>query len=1055
MPGQKAKTTGATFPLTPVQRAYRMGSEDGQPLGGVTCHMYFEFDGPEPDTDRLEHAVRLVQLRHPLLRTAFPDAETAVVQDGPAVGLIHNSRPLETVREEMSQQRLAVEEGQTMDIRLSSLPGGGARLHLDIALIAADPPSIRTVLEDLADLYRRGVQALGSEDPDHRFVALRQQSATRGGADPDLAERVLGETVPKAPQPPLETDPSTVSGARFARHEVALSPDVWRGIQDRADREGAGDGDVLFAAFVHTLDRWSEHHDFLVNVPRFDRPVRPDLSGAVGDFSRLGAVRTHPADAGSLRDLVRAAGQALGARTQPTVQDVQERARLRHEPAPLLGAVYTALDAAWAPRRFTDCFGPLVWMISQTPQVWLDCLVHPHGDTVRMAWDAVDELFPAGVLEDMTEYCGEMLRALARNDWSSGVGLPLPAAQRRARERANDTAGPLHERLLHQRFFDLAASDPAPPALLGDGVELSRGDLARDALRVAALLRARGVGDGEPVGVCLSEGTDQVRAALGVLAAGGSYVPVGPEHPYERREGIFHTAGVRIVLADQAVAEEHETAVGPEADGSRTAGGGSPPATDTPGGPEVSCLPLALGRGTPPLDAPVSSTADLPAYLIFTSGSTGAPKGVEIAHRSAVNTVEDINDRWGVGPRDRCLSVSALDFDLSVYEIFGPLMAGGAVVMPSARDSRDPAAWLRLMNEHRVTVWDSVPVLLDMLITQAEDGPVPGHLRLVLTGGDWIGLDLPGRLQALVPGCRFVACGGATEGSVYSNWFEVGHVAPEWTSIPYGVPLRNQVYRVVDPFGRDCPALVPGEMWIGGAGVATCYRNDPERTADRFLEADGVRWYRTGDMGRYRNDGVLEFLGRLDQQVKLNGYRIELGDIESALAAHPDVARAVVVLAGEGTDRRIVACLQPAEAAMNTEEVAELAQRRLPHYAQPEDYLLLPELPLNSNGKIDRGKLASWAVPDRSPADEAPLHAGLEEQVAEEWEYVLGRSVTSRHDNFFDVGGNSLLGMRLAQALKRRFGIRIALRQLQSAATPAGMARVIDDAVSAEGGRIR
>ncbi|MFE6994269.1 amino acid adenylation domain-containing protein, partial [Streptomyces pharetrae] len=355
------------------------------------------------------------------------------------------------------------------------------------------------------------------------------------------------------------------------------------------------------------------------------------------------------------------------------------------------------------------------------------------------------------------------------------------------------------------------------------------------------------------------------------------------DHPLERRSLILELSGARVIL-----------------DGSGRLESAGP-------GAEVLAIDEALLAS--PLSAPVPADPGDTAYVIFTSGSTGLPKGVEVSHRAAVNTVEDVNERFGIGSGDRVLAVSALDFDLSVWDVFGFLAVGGAAVLVPESGRRDANEWLALCRRHGVTVWNTVPALLDMLLTAADDARLPDSMRLALLSGDWIGLDLPGRLARASGGrCRLIALGGATEAAIWSNAYEVDSVPDGWRSVPYGKPLRNQKFRVVDGRGRDCPDWVPGELWIGGTGVALGYRGDPELTAARFPERDGERWYRTGDLGRYWPDGNLEFLGRLDHQVKINGFRVELGEIEACLQAHPEVAQAVAVPLTEGR-RELVAAL--------------------------------------------------------------------------------------------------------------------------------------------------
>lgn len=1050
-------------PLTPVQSAYRLGREDTAPLGGVACHMYFEFDGTAVDPARLRDAVTRLQDRHPPLRTAFPgDDETATLLGAPTARLLvrdlttsdaeEQARTVAAVREQMSGQRLDVARGQVLDVRLTLLSGTDSRLHIDVDLLAADPPSIGALLTDLAHLYR------GAAPPAPRYdLFARQRQETHTPPDVDLGawrQRLDGRSL-APPALPLTADPETVAGARFSRRVLTVPAPRWRRMSARARAEGLEPDSVLLAAFAHTLGRFSTNDDFIITLPEFPSPAsRSGTTPVVGDFTRLRPASIGISGAATLRKLVHTVDQERRTARRPQFAagpaGLRELARARGEGLPPTGAVYTnLLDVDLIPACFERCFGPPVWMITQTPQVWLDCLAVKHFGGVCLAWDLAEGLFPDGLPASMTELGGDLLTALCDQDWNQPPPAHLPAAQQQTRNLANATYRAESGHLLHQRFFELAAADPGRPALLCAEGTVTRGALADDALRMAALLRHRGLRPGEPVAVSLKSVPDQIRAALAVLAAGGCYVPVGTDQPEQRRTDILRIAGVRKEITDAPGSPPSgpRQSVGPQrsVDPQQSVGPRLPfdPRPSADQSPPVDQLTWQETHATAPLRRPVTTGVSALAYIVFTSGSTGRPKGVEITHRSAVNTVDDINHRWSVGPHDRGIAISALDFDLSVYEIFGPLTAGGAVVVPAPGEARDPQAWLRLVRDHRVTVWDSVPVLLDALITAAEDGPPPDTLRLVLTGGDWIGTDLPARLRALVPGCRFVACGGATEGSVYSNYFETDGAEDGWPSLPYGRPLGNHRYRVVDGQGRDCPDWVTGELWIGGVGVARGYRAAPEQTARRFVHHAGARWYRTGDLGRYRPGAVLEFLGRTDQQVKINGYRVELGEIEAALASHHQVARAVAVVNGHGPARRLIAYLLPVADTLDQASVREHARTRLPSYARPEHYLLLDELPLGGNGKVDRGRLAAWGAPEPAPVPEEPPRGAGEQAVAEEWSAVLGREVSSRHERFVDLGGDSLRAMRLASALRARFGRRVPLRALLEASTVAAMAELV------------
>jgi acyl-CoA synthetase (AMP-forming)/AMP-acid ligase II len=351
-------------------------------------------------------------------------------------------------------------------------------------------------------------------------------------------------------------------------------------------------------------------------------------------------------------------------------------------------------------------------------------------------------------------------------------------------------------------------------------------------------------------------------------------------------------------------------------------------------------------------------------------------------------------------------------------------------------------------------VWNSVPALLDMaLVVGARRPGWAAALRVVLVSGDWVGLDLPGRLWEQVSGCRFVALGGATEAAIWSNACEVRGVVPaQWRSVPYGLPLRHQMFRVVDGRGRDCPDWVAGELWIGGAGVARGYRHDPDRTAAAFVEVDGVRWYRTGDLGRYWPDGTLEFLGRRDLQVKIGGYRIELGEVEAALAGHEQVGRAVVVAAGHKT-RRLAALAIPADPGSPPDPRAlrEFLTARLPGYMIPDQITVTDTLPLTANGKLDRTTIAGQLAATTPPVTYQPPQSPTETTLATLWATLLDTHPISRDDNFFTLGGDSLLATHLVESIRRELGVPMSLRQMLGAPMLAELAATVDSELALVG----
>jgi amino acid adenylation domain-containing protein len=370
-------------------------------------------------------------------------------------------------------------------------------------------------------------------------------------------------------------------------------------------------------------------------------------------------------------------------------------------------------------------------------------------------------------------------------------------------------------------------------------------------------------------------------------------------------------------------------------------------------------LPRHAGATTPAFP---QDPADL-AYVIYTSGSTGLPKGVAIDHRGAANTILEINRRFAVSETDRVLALSSLGFDLSVYDIFGTLAAGAAIVMPSGSAPPDPGRWLAQASAFSVTIWNSVPALMEMAVTHLELGAAraPATLELVLLSGDWISVSLPNRISKQFPDCVVVSLGGATEASIWSIAHVIHRVEPTWASIPYGRALSGQSFHVLDDEMRPCATNQRGELYIGGTGVAVGYWRDPSRTAASFVPdpRTGERVYRTGDDGRWMPDGEIEFLGRRDNQVKLRGYRIELGEIEAALLAHPAVREAAAMLKPHAGGPRLVAfAVLRRSSPVAGEELQKHLADRLPAYMIPAAISIVRAMPLTGNGKVDRTALA-------------------------------------------------------------------------------------------------
>lgn len=419
-----------------------------------------------------------------------------------------------------------------------------------------------------------------------------------------------------------------------------------------------------------------------------------------------------------------------------------------------------------------------------------------------------------------------------------------------------------------------------------------------------------------------------------------------------------------------------------------------------------------------------SPSTERSAYIIFTSGTTGEPKGVEISHRSAWNTINEVNKICCVDEHSKILSVSALEFDLSVYDIFGILSEGGTVVVTSENARRDAAVWANAIMDYNITVWNSVPYLLNMLLTVAEtEGKVFPSLKKVILSGDWIGLDLPERLKRIAPNAEMLAMGGATEAAIWSNFIQVQLPLPsKWVSIPYGKPLAGQLYRVVDQAGKDCPNWVSGELWIGGDGVAKGYISDDLLTEEKFVYENGIRWYKTGDMGRFWPDGTIEFLGRKDTQVKIRGHRIEMGEIESILNQYPGIISSVVDVVGIKESKKIYAYIISRQKKLDFKSIEQFLKSYLPEYMIPSKFVMGEKIPLSLNGKVERSyvsRILEENLNVESVDYEEPIGT-TETTISLIWKKVLKIEKLSRNDDFFEVGGDSLKAVSIMSQLKQK-----------------------------------
>lgn len=537
---------------------------------------------------------------------------------------------------------------------------------------------------------------------------------------------------------------------------------------------------------------------------------------------------------------------------------------------------------------------------------------------------------------------------------------------------------------LHGKIFENTLKYPDQVALICGNERVSYRKLGKYALSAANYLCQRNVKRGNKVVVVLPRSIGQVAALLGILAMGAVYVPISMKQPLARRKKIIESVKPAIILEDETFLGEKQW------------------------------------------DGGIENNPDTSAYIIYTSGSSGEPKGVEMSHMAAMNTIREVLRMWNIGANDSILNISSFDFDLSVFDIFGLLSVGGTVVLIEEEDYRDPEAWEKLIMTHGITIWNSAPALLDMFLTLHKEENYFTKLRLALVSGDWIPLYLPEKWYCVTAvDSQFVALGGATEGGIWSNYYCVSKIKESWSSIPYGKALPGQKYRIIDKNFKECGINVPGELQIGGKSLAKGYVNDEELTMNKFIiDKEGERWYKTGDLGKYWENGIIEFLGRIDTQVKIKGHRIELGEIESVLKEIHGIKKAVVVAQGDKYHKELIAFYSGN--GIVSSDVENYLKLHLPEYCIPNSIIQLDSFPLNVNGKVDREKLEKYKEINS-------VEIFLDESsniVLIIWEELLGHRVVDLDENLFKIGADSLLAARFVESINMRHGIKIHMKDV-------------------------
>ncbi|KAB1909599.1 non-ribosomal peptide synthetase [Micromonospora sp. AMSO1212t] len=1014
------RPAGAEVPLSYAQE--RVWFMDQLAPGEAAYHIAVPLRVRGPlDVDALRAALTALADRHESQRTRFPaDADgrpTVVVADTAEVPLTVVDAPDEAAAQALVDAAAAepfdLASGPLLRALLIRLTADDHVLFLAQHHIVGDGWSVDVLLRDLITLYRGGEPpALPIQYGDFAVWEARELDGPQARAHVDYWKQRLAGVTPL--ELPLDRPRPATQTYRGDFVEFQLDPAATEALSALTRDSGGTLFMTLLAAYQVLLARHAGQDDFAIGASVAGRSA-PELENLVGMFINMLPLRADLAGDPTFTELLE--------RTRRTVLDGFEHAevpfaKVVHElglprdvsRSPVFQAMFVLQNYEMG--RFTGVSRTDEVTFSWTPMelqaTRFDFELHA-VETVDGLWGKLvfnTDLFDRATVERMAQRWTALLDAVVAAPDTPVSRLPLlPAAERELLAAWNDTTADFpHAETLHGPVEERAAATPDAVAVTIDGQSRTYAELNAQANRVAHRLRAAGVGPETLVGVCAERSVELVAGLLGVLKAGGAYLPLDPEYPADRLAFMVGDADAPVVLV-----QSHLRDVLPDT-----------------GATVLELDDAAVWADRPDTDpAPVAGPEHL-AYVIYTSGSTGRPKGVPNTHRGIVNRLDWMQKTYGLGADDAVLQKTPASFDVSVWEFFWPLRTGARLVLARPGGHKD-AGYLRdLLVSERITTAHFVPSMLTVFL--AEDGvEAATALRRVICSGEELPLASAADFTARLPWCGLHNLYGPTEAAIdVTAWACEPDRLAGVTSVPIGAPIANLRLHVLDPSGAQCPVGVAGELHIGGVGLARGYHRRPALTAEKFVPdpfsfEPGARLYRTGDLARWvvgpDGAGVIEFLGRIDHQVKLRGLRIELGEIESALREQPGVTEATVIVREDSPgDKRLTAYLV-GEAEHAALKVA--LKDTLPEYMVPAAFVTLDALPLTPNGKLDRKALPAPVVTREASVALVEPRDDTERALAAIWSEVLGVDTLGIDDDFFDLGGHSMLATQVVAKIRK------------------------------------
>ncbi|GER90128.1 hypothetical protein KDW_42900 [Dictyobacter vulcani] len=1004
------------------------------------------------DISALNQSLNALVQRHETLRTSLVMQDGQLMQsiaaelavpieqiDRQSIAAEQRDAEMQRWIKKISNRKFKLDQGPLFHATLLQFQPTSAVFFLAIHHSIADGWSLPIIFQELSAYYNAIVTGQPDNLPELTiqyadYAVWQREWLASGELDEQLSywkETLAGSpALLQLPTDRLRPASQTFHGNSY---RFSLPRELTKKIEALGHRNRTTLYMTLMAAFQVLLFRYSGQDDMVIGTPIAGR-TRMDLEGIIGLFTNTLALRGDLSGDPTFQELLARVRQStLDAYSnqeiplERLVEELQPERNLSYNP--LFQVMFILQNTPSDAFKLADLTLTVVKLPSDTAKFDLTLTCWQENDNLQASLEYNTDLFDESTIQRMAQQLQTLLESIVSDDQVPISRLALLSLEEQQQLIATFTAPTVaypREKHMHQRFEEQAERVPQSLAIHHGEKRITYQELNQRANQVAHRLQREGIGAGAFVGICVERSAEMLVSILAILKIGGAYVPLDPDYPVHRLEFIIQDSNIALLITQQSILERLQLK-------------------------ETHHLRLDTEQTAIEQESSAnlntSIAAEQPAYLIYTSGSTGNPKGVSVPHAALNNFLHYMQATFQITEQDSVLAISSLSFDISALELFLPLISGACIELVGRQEATDGRLLIKVLKQNNITLIQATASTWQMLISSGWQGKPNATL---LCGGEALPLDLAQKLTAR--GKALWNVYGPTEATV---WATLYHVKKDARHISLGQPMDNVQIYILDKQLQLVPAGIPGELYIGGEGLAHGYLNRPDLTAttfrpDPFSKQPGARIYKTGDIVRYSNDQVLEYLGRSDFQVKVRGHRIELGEIEACLERHSEIKQAIVtVREDQSNDQRIVAYLRTT-ATLSTAEIRSYLQKDLPAYMIPSAFVILDAWPLTPNGKIDRRALPAPEIEqDDQPEIVLPVNQ-VEEVLVKLWAQLLGLEQVSTNWNFFQLGGHSLLGTQLMIRITEALKVELPLRALFEDPTISGLAQAIEQQIGQE-----